>query len=277
MADMSAAAGIDKGTRVLEIGTGTGWNAAILSELVGEEGEVTSVEIDPGVAALARERLSGTGAAVRTAAAPPTEGTYDAAIATCAVTRIPRSWVSVSREGGTLVLPWSPHPAAHSIPIAALRHRGESVSGPFAREGAFMRDRAQRPGELPFPGLGRSATPLGSYPVGAVELVGSGTLTQLLLMLPGVRLGAGLRPFHGTPDRIVWMGAGTAWAYLWPDGTVTGGGDPRAGTRLPPRAGAAPGRARQSNPAPGARGVTVLRPRRGVGDPLSPGGGSTGC
>lgn len=232
MADMIAAAGVDKGTRVLEIGTGTGWNAAILSELVGEEGEVTSVEIDPGVAALARERLSGTGVAVRAAAAPPTGGTYDAVIATCAVTSIPHPWVAALREAGTLVLPWSPHPAAHSTPIAALRRQGASVSGPFVREGAFMRDRAQRPGELPFPGLGQPAAQLAPFPVGSAELIGSGVMTQLLLMLPGARLGTGLRPFHGTPDRIVWMGAGPSWVYLWPDGTVTGGGERDLGEEL---------------------------------------------
>ncbi|WP_053616058.1 methyltransferase domain-containing protein [Nocardiopsis sp. NRRL B-16309] len=224
MADMIAAAGIDEGMHVLEIGTGTGWNAAVLSELVGQKGSVTSVEIDPGVAALARERLTGTGVTVRTAAAPPTGEVYDAVIATCAVTHIPASWLRALGEGAPLVLPWSPHPAAHSTPIAALR-QGTPVTGPFVREGAFMRDRTQRPGDLPFPGLGQPPTPLAPFPVGSVELIGSGMMTQLLLMLPEVRLGTGLRPFHGEPGRIVWMGSGPSWAYLWPDGSVSGGGD----------------------------------------------------
>ncbi|MBB6118356.1 methyltransferase domain-containing protein [Nocardiopsis algeriensis] len=232
MADMIAAAGIEEGMRVLEIGTGTGWNAAILSELVGEKGSVTSVEIDPGVAALARERLTGTGVTVRTGAAPPADQVYDAVIATCAVTHVPLPWLAALQENGTLVLPWSPHPAAHSTPIAALRRRGHSISGPFVREGAFMRDRTQRPGDLPFPGLGQRPTPLPPFPVGSVELIGSGMLTQLLLMLPGVRLGTGSRPFKGEPGRIVWMGAGAAWSYLWPDGTVTGGGDRALGEEL---------------------------------------------
>lgn len=232
MADMIAAAGVDEGMRVLEIGTGTGWNAAILSTLVGTKGAVTSVEIDPGVAALARERLTGTGVTVRTVSAPPDGEVYDAVIATCAVTRIPPSWTAALRKGGALVLPWSPHPAAHSTPIAVLRHRGGSVSGRFVREGAFMRDRTQRPGDLPFPGLGRRPVPLEPLPVGSVELIGSGMMTPLLLMLPGMRLGTGMRPFHGRPGRIVWMGAGQAWAYLWPDGTVTGGGDRALGEEL---------------------------------------------
>jgi protein-L-isoaspartate O-methyltransferase len=231
MADMIAAAGIDEGMHVLEVGTGTGWNAAILSELVGRKGSVTSVEIDPGVAALARERLTGTGVTVRTAATPPTGEVYDAVIATCAVTHIPTSWLDALAKNAPLVLPWSPHPAAHSTPIVALR-QGTPATGPFVREGAFMRDRTQRPGDLPFPGLGQPPTPLAPFPVGSVELIGSGMMTQLLLMLPEVRLGTGLRPFQGEPGRIVWMGTGQSWAYLWPDGTVTGGGDRALGEEL---------------------------------------------
>ncbi len=231
MADMIAAAGITEGMRVLEIGTGTGWNAAILASLVGEKGSVTSIEIDPGVAALARERLTGTGVTVRTAADPPPEEVYDAVIATCAATWIPAGWLAAA-EGAVLVLPWSPHPAAHSTPIVALTVREGHGSGPFVREAAFMRDRTQRPGDLPFPGLGQKPTPAADLPVGSVELISSGMMTQLMLMMPGVRLGTGLRPFQGEPGRIVWMGAGPAWAYVWPDGTVTGGGDRALGEEL---------------------------------------------
>ncbi|WP_201296840.1 MULTISPECIES: methyltransferase domain-containing protein [unclassified Nocardiopsis] len=231
MADMIAAAGVDKGMRVLEIGTGTGWNAAILSSLVGEKGSVTSIEIDPGVAALARERLTGTGVTVRTAAEPPSGQVYDAVIATCAATRIPDGWFAAA-DGAVLVLPWSPHPAAHSTPIVALTVRENRGSGSFVREAAFMRDRTQRPGDLPFPGLGQKPAPAAALPVGSVELISSGMMTQLMFMMPGVRLGTGLRPFRGEPGRIVWMGAGSAWAYVWPDGTVTSGGDRALGEEL---------------------------------------------
>jgi protein-L-isoaspartate O-methyltransferase len=225
MADMIAAAGISEGMRVLEIGTGTGWNAAILNSLVGEKGSVTGIEITPGVAALARERLTGRGVIVRTAAEPPSEEVYDAVIATCAATRIPDGWFATA-EGSVLVLPWSPHPAAHSTPIVALTMREGCGSG------RFMRDRTQRPGDLPFPGLGQQPTPAADFPVGSVELIGSGMMTQLMLMMPGGRLGTGLRPFRGEPGRIVWMGVGPAWAYVWPDGTVTGGGDRALGEEL---------------------------------------------
>lgn len=226
MADMIATAKIDEGMRVLEIGTGTGWNAAILSSLVGEKGAVTSVEIDPGVAALARERLSGTGVTVRTADVPPTREVFDAFIATCATTRIRESWSGALAEGGSLVLPWSPTPAAHSTPIVALTKADGRLAGPFVREAAFIRDRGQRAGDLPFPGLGRPPTPAGTLPVGSVDLIGSGMMTPLLLMMPGGR------PFQGGHGRIVWMGAGESWAYVWSDGSVTGEGERALGVEL---------------------------------------------
>lgn len=51
------------GMRVLEIGTGTGYNAALLAELVGTAGHVTTVEITPEVAEQARQALAVAGVA----------------------------------------------------------------------------------------------------------------------------------------------------------------------------------------------------------------------
>jgi protein-L-isoaspartate O-methyltransferase len=66
MAPMLEALDVCKGHRVLEIGTGTGYNAALLAELVGEQGQVVSVDIAAGLVeqADARQwsfRLSETG------------------------------------------------------------------------------------------------------------------------------------------------------------------------------------------------------------------------
>ena len=46
------------GQRVLEIGAGTGYNAALISHMVGPSGQVTSVDIDPELVATAREHLA---------------------------------------------------------------------------------------------------------------------------------------------------------------------------------------------------------------------------
>ena len=51
MAPMLEALELGPGLRVLEIGAGTGYNAALIKRLVGENGRVVSVEVDPGIAA----------------------------------------------------------------------------------------------------------------------------------------------------------------------------------------------------------------------------------
>ena len=48
---------LEPGHRVLEIGTGTGYNAALLASLVGSEGRVVTVELEEDLALAARERL----------------------------------------------------------------------------------------------------------------------------------------------------------------------------------------------------------------------------
>ena len=48
---------LKKGDRILEIGTGSGWNAALMSYLVGENGEIYSVEVIKELAEKAKEIL----------------------------------------------------------------------------------------------------------------------------------------------------------------------------------------------------------------------------
>src|SRR5919202_4998573 len=52
---------VEPGQRVLEVGAGTGYNAALLAELVGPEGQVVSIEIDEDLVAAAREHLRAAG------------------------------------------------------------------------------------------------------------------------------------------------------------------------------------------------------------------------
>src|SRR5207248_8077907 len=51
---------VEPGHRVLEIGTGSGYNAALLSERLGDE-LVTSVDVDGELVELARARLAQAG------------------------------------------------------------------------------------------------------------------------------------------------------------------------------------------------------------------------
>jgi protein-L-isoaspartate O-methyltransferase len=94
--------------RVLEIGTGTGYNAALLAQRAAE---VTTVEVDPTVAEHARTALSGM-STVRVVTADGTAGRYpgapfDRVLATASVRlgQFPYEWVAQTRPGGVLVAP----------------------------------------------------------------------------------------------------------------------------------------------------------------------------
>ena len=113
VAGMLRALGPRPGDSVLEIGTGTGWNAALLAEVVGETGEVTTVEIDPEVAAGARARLRAAGydrvEVVEGDAASAIAGArrFDRITVTAGVHigRFPYSWVRSAVPGGVIVAP----------------------------------------------------------------------------------------------------------------------------------------------------------------------------
>lgn len=103
---MLQVAGIRKGHTVLEIGTGTGYSTAILTQLLGAA-NVTSVEYDPGIARRAAGHLEAAGYAPNLVTGDGLQGhkeraEYDAVVATCAVRHIPPSWLWQVRVGGTI-------------------------------------------------------------------------------------------------------------------------------------------------------------------------------
>ncbi|MGH3874599.1 MAG: methyltransferase domain-containing protein [Pseudonocardiaceae bacterium] len=107
MAWMLQALDLADGQRVLEIGTGTGYNAALLCHRLGDA-NVASIDIDPALIEQARQHLAilgyaptlatGDGAAGLLDAAP-----YDAILATAAVAHIPPAWIAQLRTDGIIV------------------------------------------------------------------------------------------------------------------------------------------------------------------------------
>ncbi|MEQ1841680.1 MAG: protein-L-isoaspartate(D-aspartate) O-methyltransferase [Verrucomicrobiales bacterium] len=97
--------------RILEIGTGSGYQAAVLSPLVAE---VYSIEIVEPLAAGARETLASLGYDnVHTRLGNghlgwPEESPFDAVIVTCAPEEIPTTLIEQLREGGRMIIPVGP-------------------------------------------------------------------------------------------------------------------------------------------------------------------------
>ena len=99
----------EAGDRVLEIGTGCGYHAAVTAELL-DPGHLYSVEYHESLADEARSRLDDLGYDVHVRAGDGREGwpehaPYDAAYLTCAPERVPRAVVDQVRPGGVVVGP----------------------------------------------------------------------------------------------------------------------------------------------------------------------------
>ena len=113
MAEMLEQLDIRAGERVLEIGAGSGYNAALLAVLAGPSGSVTTVELDADLAAAARDHLDRAGfSRVRVVCADGTAGDpagapFDAMIASIGVGDVPAAWHAQLRRGGRLVMPLS--------------------------------------------------------------------------------------------------------------------------------------------------------------------------
>lgn len=98
------------GLSVLEIGTGTGYNAALMGALVGPTGQITSIDIEPELIAPATRHLHTAGATNVLPVAGdgfqgyPDHAPYDRLLATCAVRTLPRTWLAQLAPGGLLLV-----------------------------------------------------------------------------------------------------------------------------------------------------------------------------
>ncbi len=142
VAGMLDALDVAEGMRVLEIGTGTGYNAALLAERVGA-GNVITVEVDPAIADHARQALDRLGYPVTMVIGDGAQGyapgaPYDRVLATAAAHRIPYAWVDQTRPGGRIVVPWaSPFLGGDALLSLTVREDG-TATGSFGAQTAFM-------------------------------------------------------------------------------------------------------------------------------------------
>lgn len=139
---------LEGGEKVLEIGTGSGYQAAILAELGGR---VFSVEIVPALAREARSRLDRAGyptVAVRLGdgwAGWPEEAPFDAIIVTAAPESIPPPLLAQLRPGGRMVIPLGPAGVTQSLELLVKQ-----------ADGSLLRRRVLPVAFVPFTGQGRA-------------------------------------------------------------------------------------------------------------------------
>ncbi|MYS23588.1 protein-L-isoaspartate(D-aspartate) O-methyltransferase [Streptomyces sp. DvalAA-14] len=99
------------GNRILELGAGTGYNAALLAHLVGDAGYITTIDVDEDLVEGARAHLAAAGftnvdVLTRDGALGHAEGgPYDRIIATVGAHGVPHTWLDQLAPGGRLVVP----------------------------------------------------------------------------------------------------------------------------------------------------------------------------
>ncbi|MFI6031890.1 methyltransferase domain-containing protein [Amycolatopsis magusensis] len=143
-----------RGHRVLEIGTGTGWNAGLLSRLVGD-GNVYSIDVDPDLVDTAREHLAQldlhpclvTGDGFQ---GLPEYAPYDRIVATCATSWVPAAWVEQLAPRSRLLVDLKIHAAAGNLVL--LTRDGDLLHGRFDTGAATFMHMRSPAFDQPWPG-----------------------------------------------------------------------------------------------------------------------------
>ena len=210
MARMLVALRVGEGDRVLEVGAGTGYNAALLAHRLGDDGLVTTVDLEPEITESARQHLAAAGhrPVVVTgdgARGVPERAPFDRIIATCALPTVPRAWLAQCRPGARVLTPLATGLLALTVRDA------EHAEGRFLPSAAFF---------VPLRGEGRTepeGVSLAGLPARARE---QEPFRFLLALTRG-----GLDPLQahalwereGEPDRErygVTVAGALAWAWL---------------------------------------------------------------
>src|ERR1700761_2078149 len=158
MAIMLDQLGLEPGHRVLEIGAGTGYNAALMKYLVGPSGTVVTVDLNEDVARDAAAHLAAAGypevavVAADGAAGFPASAPYDRVIATVGVSDLAPAWLDQLGPGGRIVVPLDLRGSQRSIAFERAPEAsgdGEAAGGWQARSVVpcgFMRMRGSLAG-----------------------------------------------------------------------------------------------------------------------------------
>ncbi|MGM1061036.1 methyltransferase domain-containing protein [Saccharothrix sp. Mg75] len=224
MAIMLEALDAAPGDTVLEIGTGTGYNAALLAHALGDDA-VTSIDVDPGVLARATARLTAAGYHPTCVEGDgerghPPRAPYDRVLGTCAVARVPTAWLEQTAPGGLVVTTFTRAIGAGLVRLTV--RDGVATGRVLPEDGRFMPLRAHDQAWAVEPLVGAATAPAGTsrttlLPARAVVDPASGFEFFAGLELSGVAVA-------GDPVRLVHPDG--SWARH--RGAVVDQGGPRA-------------------------------------------------
>lgn len=186
-----------EGADILDVGTGSGYGAALLTHRFGPQ-HVTTVDVDPYLTKAAAERFATIDLHPRVETVDATSdlpGTYDRIVAMVSMRPVPASWLTALRPGGRLVMVIS----GTSLILTATKL--PEPDGPVVAEGHIEWDRAMfmttRHHEGDYPpctthadgGEGEHVT-TGRYPI--VNVSESWDLRDMITLTnPGITIGSG--------------------------------------------------------------------------------------
>jgi len=140
MARMLELLAVAEDDRVVEIGTGTGYNVALLCHRLTDT-NIASIDIDPTLVSAAGTRLARLGyhphlAVGDGAAGIPERAPFDRVIATCAVPAIPTAWITQLHVGGVIVTDLRGEIASsllvlHKTSVHTVEGRFQTTAGHF--------------------------------------------------------------------------------------------------------------------------------------------------
>jgi protein-L-isoaspartate(D-aspartate) O-methyltransferase len=188
MARMLERLALEPGQRVLEIGAGTGYNAALLKEIVGPGGSVVTVDVDAELARSARRALKAGGHRVRVVVGDgrlgwPPGAPYDRIEATVSAAEIPLAWRDQLQDGGLLEVPL--RFARGEQAVVTFRREGARLVSIAVIPGGFMPLRGTEPEPPPALWAGGTAGPLAQVVGTAVAMLSEAARRRLLAALLG--------------------------------------------------------------------------------------------
>ncbi len=144
---MLEALGVGERHRVLEVGTGSGYNAALLCHRLGSS-NITTVDVDAAINRRARARLERLGYHPHVVTADglqgcPEDAPFDRIMATVAIPRLPQAWIEQTRDCGQILFPLDTRNGGGLMPLLTVS--GDTAEGHLLPDyGGFMPVRQQK-------------------------------------------------------------------------------------------------------------------------------------